>query len=40
MPHERTKTGRAFLKLQHKVQGLIEGNRAISAPADIDVEGG
>lgn len=37
MTHERTPTGRAFLSLQRKMLGLIERNRAISAPADIDV---
>ncbi len=37
IPHERMPIGRAFLRLQRKVQGLIERNRAVSAPADIDM---
>ena len=37
MTHERTPLGRDFLRLQRKMQGLIERNRTVSAPADIDV---
>lgn len=37
MTHERTPTGRAFLRLQRKILGLIERNRVVSAPDDMGV---